>query len=610
MPATSQYHVVLDGQGYLIDLATYKKTVNEPFAPKRRSGDPGYGDLALASVWAQENWQLGFALDNWRSSWSNQSAGYHASSPAIDPHFGDLRLGRSLLSVYNAAGDTDYDGLLVYRGSIYAWQADSTDIHSSIDGSSGSWAVARSPAVATSHRSAALFDGDLWFGSGSNGQLERLSNATWTDAAATPAAASAKVTALASWTKALTAEILFVGHTLTGPDPDQCELTSFSQALVETVIAEFPYLQIDALFAYNDLLWIACSDDTGGNTHGAVYTYNGTRVELVQRLEDNAVLSFQTFNGRLYAGSKTRGKVWQATATGLELVFSFPDVTGVGAGGAGGVSSYAMPIRAMVVDDGRLQVPIVDTNGLGIYSYDGVGWSHLATGGLGQQPRGIVAFESDLYLSNQSSAGARVYRVERKAPTSTTWISAFFTAGLAATEKVWQRLEIFHAALLANESLTVDYELDGSGVWVTLGVSDTDAATTKNFNFATAIKSRRLRLRLTLAVTDQTKTPRVTGILVHYLVSPDVKAEWVFDVRLEGVAEHPLRRLDNSNEPTLGTALADTLWSSRGKKQTLSFTDLDAEAKTVHLVDLEETVGTATQRLGHQTKARVHLVEA
>lgn len=323
-------------------------------------------------------------------------------------------------------------------------------------------------------------------------------------------------------------------------------------------------------------------------------------------LDDNSITAFHEYGGKLYAGSAIRGKIWTVDAGGLTEVFSFPDVAGIG-----GVSTYGLPIRQMVVDDGRLHVPIVETNGLGIYSFDGTGWAYVAAGGLGQEPRGIAAYKNDLYLSNKSSAGARIYKVERKSPTSGVWVSSAFTAGLRGTVKVWLKLEIYHSALVAGDSIAIAYQRDANGIWTTLGTSDADGATSATFFFPTVTQSRALQFRLIFTVTDQTKSPKVTALLTHYLVSTDMKAEWQFDVLLEGSAQTPLVRLDNSNEPSTGPALADALWASRNKFGTLSFTDLDAEAKTVHFVDCEERVSPgATQRLGHQTRGKVTLVEA
>ena len=324
----------------------------------------------------------------------------------------------------------------------------------------------------------------------------------------------------------------------------------------------------------------------------------------------NAITAFAHFNSELYAGSYLRGKIWKVTTAGITEVFTFPDVATVGIGGAGGVSGYSARIWDLAEDDGRLHVPVVDTNGLGLYSFDGVGWSNVASGGSGQEPRHIAAFKGDLYLTMKSSTQARTYRADRAYPTSAVFTSASFDAALAATDKVFLKCELFHRPLNANESVAVQYELDDSGVWTGLGTSDVDGATRFSASFATGIKAKRIKLMLTFSLVTTSACPIVSGILVTYLAAPDAKAEWVFDALLEGTAQAPLVRLDNSSETSTGAQLADAIWATRAKKQALSFTDLDAEAKTVLLTDLEEKVGAGSQRLGQGTRAKVVLVEA
>jgi hypothetical protein len=296
--------------------------------------------------------------------------------------------------------------------------------------------------------------------------------------------------------------------------------------------------------------------------------------------------------------------VWKVTLGGLETVFDFPDTTGVG-----GVSTYAYPIRSMAAEDARLHVPILDVGGLGLYSYDGQGWAHLATGGSGEAPRGIAVFNGDCYLTNQHSSGAAIHQVERKSPASAVWISSFFDADLPVTDKLWTSLTVRHAALAANQAIAIDYELDGSGSWVNLGTSNTLAATSKTFSFASGITSKKLRIRFTMTVVDRTATPKLQAILTTYVVAPDVKAEWELTVRLEGTAQAPLRLLDNSNEASTGAQLSSALWASRVKKQTLSFTDLDASVKSVYFTELDEKVA-ESQRLGPHTQAQLTLQEA
>jgi hypothetical protein len=360
---------------------------------------------------------------------------------------------------------------------------------------------------------------------------------------------------------------------------------------------------IEAIGVAFGWLWYGSVDDTAG-VRGDLFRTDGATWEQVTVLPDNAVTAFGLYRNQLYAASRTRGKVWSVTERGLAEAWTVPDVAGIG-----GISVYAQPIRALVVDNDRLHVPVVDAQGLGTYVYDGVGWSLPNTGGLGQEARGLAAFGGSLYLSTKSNAGARVYRVDSQHAASGTVVTGWFDAELAATDKGWIRLTLFHAALASGQSVTVDYALDGSVTWVNLGTSNSVGATSMQTSFPLATAGKRLRLRLILSTTNPSASPKVTSLLVDYLLMPDAKREWRFDVRLEGSPALPMARLDGTNEPLDGRALAATLWLSKSRKQVLALTDLDGTSATVWFRELEERPAQMSQRQGLATRGEVTLVE-
>src|SRR5918912_4211419 len=64
----AQYHVTLNGQGYLIDVASYRKQAGEQFAGKQASGNRLYADLKDVAVWAQMDWRGGRGYRRWDTS--------------------------------------------------------------------------------------------------------------------------------------------------------------------------------------------------------------------------------------------------------------------------------------------------------------------------------------------------------------------------------------------------------------------------------------------------------------------------------------------------------------------------------------------------------------
>ena len=589
------YHVTLDGQGYVIDLASYRKGVAAPFAAKIRQGDAGYGDLAQASAWAQGSWRGGVG---WRDFDARYPDRYDLG-PGIDGFGDDVRCGPQLATAYTpAAGVNDLYRLQPYGAKLYAARGDGGQIYDTADGTT--WATAHASA-STALRAMGLFNNLLLVGSGNNGDIHRFDGAAW--AVWGTLANVSQVGSISAWYRAVGNNKAYVG--VTSSVSGRAALYEATTAPAFTLVYETDYDRLEASIVWDNALWFAAITDSQGH-RGGLYRYDGSSFTLVQVIPDNAITSFAIYRNRLYAGSATRGKVWRVTAQGLEDVFSVPDVVGIG-----GVSAYNQDVRQLVVHNDRLYVPVVDTNGLGVYVYDGVGWHNLATGGVGQEPRGIASFAGTVFLSNKNSSGARVLKLSTTdALSGAVLVSSWFDAGLPSADKALVRLLVRHAPLASGEAIAVDYERDESGAWDSLGTSNTIDATEKLFSYPAATTARSLRLRIALTMATTTASPRLRELSLEYAVMPELKAEWRFDVLLEGTAALPLIRLDQSAEPKTGAELADTLWASRAKKYPVSYTDLDGETKTVYLRDIEEQVSPRSQRPGLNTRARVTLVEA
>lgn len=605
MPASPVYDVILDGQGYMIDLESYRGQDPSQFAPKTRVGDAGFGDLARGSSWAQSAWGGGFGF----LEWDVQHQDRFADGSSIDPSYGDVRCGRPLASVLAA----DIYAFAYYKGSLYGITTGDDKVYTSTDGISWSQSVDLSTAAigstATSLRSIWTHAQYLLVGSGSGGQIFSFDGTTWALYLTIPNATAIRAGAQVAFTNLNVAYSYVSAADVDGTVPTPVATLGASTlfpvqnaTLVGgTLIASYQY--IDAILQVGGTTYVAAVSETN-SVSGALFALTGTTasptVTLVQKLPDNAISSFFVYHGDVLAGSRTGGIIWKVTESGLEQVFQLPELAMPGTPPA-----YTEPIRGMASNRDRLYVPFTDLVGPSIYQFDGVGWVRFATGGSGA-PRSVAAFNDALLLATATA----VYRAAATYQTGGTLITPWFDADLASIEKPLARAVITHAPLATGQSIAVDYALDDATGWTALGTSSTVGASTATFLFPTAIKGRRIRFRFTLALTTNTATPKLRSVVMDYRLAPDLKKEWQFQALLQGSAQYPLIRADDSDEPLTGGQLSDALWASRAKKQALAFTDIDGEARTVWFEGLTEEVDREFIRARQATRGIVRLVEA
>jgi hypothetical protein len=153
--------------------------------------------------------------------------------------------------------------------------------------------------------------------------------------------------------------------------------------------------------------------------------------------------------------------------------------------------------------------------------------------------------------------------------------------------------------------LKVDYI---TGVWLQLGMSDTEGSTSALLPFESGVTARRIAFRVELRSDDPSGGPALTAIALEYALEPETRRRWEMELSCEGVAGVPLRLLDGSTEVKTGNELSRLLWQARARGIT-GFEDLDGRQYQVWFEGLEESLGGLDQQRGPQTVARCRLTE-
>jgi hypothetical protein len=194
---------------------------------------------------------------------------------------------------------------------------------------------------------------------------------------------------------------------------------------------------------------------------------------------------------------------------------------------------------------------------------------------------------------------------------SGTLDSGLVSCGLPGVSKLFKAITIVTSALVSPQTVKVEYQLEDTGAWTTLGTLSTVGATTATYSFAASTTGRQIAFRVTLTGTaGATTSPVLYELALRYVPRPAVTREWELAVVLEGTPELPLVTLDSAAEPLTGAQLTSALWTTAGSAGPVTLVDLDGVSYSVYVQDVREEIGKLSQRRGYQRLGLVKLVEA
>ena len=244
--------------------------------------------------------------------------------------------------------------------------------------------------------------------------------------------------------------------------------------------------QITALIPYREVMWILGYYEAQGADRGCVhYILNGHEAHLFTIKENDTTSDY-----RISACCGGDDEVWFSNRKrGGADRYDLTD-GGLSSGPAWGAKG-TIPYKGMAYANGYLFIGRYDNNS----AVDGI------------------------YISNVMNPST--YR-------STGWLTTSEDDfDLPAQHKLVRSVEIAHQALAKEQSIQVDYSINGGTTWVNAGTSDVEAATSAKFTLP-SVRCKTLCLKLTLkANTAATQAPTLVTpcVVVEYAPVPESSYE-------------------------------------------------------------------------------------
>ena len=425
----AQYHVTLNGQGYVLDLDRYAKRVRDPFVTKQSAGAVALGDLrGPEQLLAISDWSGGEG----QIQHDEASPGRWRKGSGIDGFSvpGSLRLGPYVSTIGTTAADQvrvlQGFGTSLYAGCsgglIYAWNGAAFTLVRTVTGTPLLVSMAR-------------YLGAIYYGNAINGSLGRFDGTTWNDAVAT---AGGPIRMLMTHYRQA-AQYLYVGARGAGAGgAGRVYFWDGSALSLGQFDTEEPFPEVP--FVLNGLLYIAASEN--GAQTWALYSVDDSSSGGIWRR--HTILQGRGFPGagalhdeQGFLGDSVYPRIYAWDGSAMRVVLD----------GVGLDYPFSGAVNVLASWRGALWAGVVDADGtLALVRYDGESVCRPVTGLTGTAWRAGHVYGDRLYLGTQQTGAAKVMKVDPSLYGGSGWVqTGLIDFGLPGVSKLLRSVTIVTA---------------------------------------------------------------------------------------------------------------------------------------------------------------------
>ena len=491
--------IIINGRGYLMRPGSYTRYRATDFAPRLSTGTLTHSDLDGWNVWSKIDWSGGVGQEKYESGAANR----FGEGSDIEARIA----GRVTLGGRWVASDASFiaNKFIDFSGKVYALGNSSVR---AFDPVALTWANSKT-GLAAAAVDAAILGALMMVGLGNSQDAYKFDGTTWT------ALTGIKANSLCAWKGTLWRawDNNIAGTTDLSASPPTWSTT----VAVGDASSKITNLQVVGGYL------VICKED------GIWYTGDGS-----------TVVEFVTQRDQVYSGNGRYARSW------------------------GGVLWYQEQgrVKSLVLADGggsRDRTPQIwgsltrelwnygipghftssprwlfvafnsaENNYPAVLASDGASWFPCWKGASGETVYGIYysRLASKLFVNN----GATHYQaynslaqtVAQDFAASGEMITEWFDAGFEEINKAFKEL-IVKGIFTTTEIITVYYEIDDSGSWVSFGTVNANETTLPLSITSAAIVAKKIRFKFAFArdAADTSKTPKLTSATLKYLMRPE-----------------------------------------------------------------------------------------